>query len=43
MKLYTYEDAYKAIYDYIEGFYSPIRIHSSLWYQSPDDFEKSLS
>lgn len=43
MKLYTYEDAYKAIYDYIEGFYNPIRIHSSLEYQSPDDFEKSLS
>lgn len=43
MKLYTYEDAYKAIYDYIEGFYNSIRIHSSLGYQSPDDFEKSLS
>lgn len=24
MKLYTFEDAYKAIYDYIEGFYNPL-------------------
>lgn len=41
MKLYTFEDAYKAIYDYIEGFYNPIRIHSSIGYLSPDEFEKS--
>lgn len=40
MKLYTFEDAYKAIYDYIEGFYNPIRLHSSIGYQSPDEFEK---
>lgn len=39
-KLYTYNDAYKAIYDYIEGFYNPIRIHSSIGYLSPNDFEK---
>ena len=39
-KLYTYDDAYKAIYDYIEGFYNPIRIHSSIGYLSPNDFEK---
>ena len=30
----------KAIYDYIEGFYNPIRIHSSIGYLSPNDFEK---
>ena len=41
-KLYTYEDAYRAIYDYIEGFYNPIRIHSSIGYLSPDKFEKQL-
>lgn len=40
MKLYTYEDAFKAIYEYIEGFYNPIRIHSAIGYLSPDDFEK---
>lgn len=42
MKLYTFEDAYKAIFDYIEGFYNPIRIHSSIGYLSPSEFEKSL-
>lgn len=40
LKLYTFEDAYKAIYDYIEGFYNPIRLHSSIGYLSPNDFEK---
>jgi len=39
-KLYTFEDAYRVIYDYIEGFYNPIRIHSSIGYMSPNDFEK---
>ena len=39
-KLYTYEDAYKSIFDYIEGFYNPIRIHSSIGYLSPNEFEK---
>lgn len=43
MKLYNYEDAYRAIYDYIEGFYNPTRLHSSIGYQSPNDFEKSCS
>lgn len=42
MKLYTYEDAFKAIYDYIEGFYNPTRIHSSIGYLSPNEFEKQL-
>ena len=42
MKLYTYEDAYKAIYDYIEGFYNPTRLHSSIGYLSPIDFENKL-
>lgn len=40
--IYTFQDAYKLIYDYIEGFYNPFRIHSSIGYLSPDDFEKSL-
>ena len=42
MKLYTREDAYNAIFEYIEGFYNPFRIHSSIGYVSPDVFEKSL-
>ena len=41
-KIYTFEDAYREIYNYIEGFYNPIRIHSSIGYVSPDNFEKNL-
>lgn len=41
-KIYTFEDAYRVIYDYIEGFYNPIRIHSSAGYLAPDVFERSL-
>ena len=39
-KIYNFEDAYRGIYDYIEGFYNPIRIHSSIGYLSPNNFEK---
>ncbi len=42
-KLYTYEDAYREIFNYIEGFYNPTRIHSSLGYLSPNLFEKNHS
>ena len=41
-QIYTFEDAYKYIYDYIEGFYNPIRIHSSIGYLSPNQFESRL-
>lgn len=41
-KLYTFEDAYKAIFDYIEGFYNQSRVHSSLGYLSPIEFEESI-
>lgn len=41
-KIYTFEDAYREIFDYIEGFYNPIRIHSSIGYISPINFEKKL-
>ena len=30
-----------AIFDYIETFYNPKRLHSALAYQSPIDFERS--
>lgn len=40
-KIYTKEQAYRLIYGYIEGFYNPIRIHSSIGYLSPDNFEKN--
>ncbi len=41
-KIYSFEDAYKYIYDYIEGFYNPIRLHSSIGYLSPNQFESRL-
>ena len=37
-----YDSAYRVIFEYIEGFYNPIRLHSSLGYLSPNDFEKSI-
>lgn len=42
-KLYYWEDSYKTIFDYIEGFYNPIRLHSSLGYVSPILFEKDYA
>lgn len=41
-KLYNYHDAYRAIFDYIEGFYNNTRVHSSIGYLSPIEFEESL-
>ncbi len=35
----TRADAYRAIFEYIEVFYNRERLHSSLGYQSPVDFE----
>ena len=31
------------IFDYIETFYNPLRLHSSLNFQSPISFESSLN
>ena len=42
-KIYNFEDAYREIYNYIEGFYNPIRIHSSIGYLSPNNFEKGIN
>ena len=39
----TRADARTAIFDYIESFYNGSRSHSSLGYQSPLDYESSLS
>ena len=36
----TREQARLAIFDYVEGFYNPIRMHSTLDYRSPDEYEK---
>ena len=39
----TFAHARTAIFDYIETFYNPIRLHSSLAYQSPISFESQLN
>lgn len=35
------EQAALEIFDYIEGFYNPKRIHSALGWLSPDEFERT--
>jgi putative transposase len=35
------EAARRAIFDYIEGFYNRVRLHSSLGYLSPSDYEQA--
>jgi transposase InsO family protein len=39
----TRDQATTAIFDYIEGFYNRTRLHSSLGYQSPLDYESNLN
>jgi transposase InsO family protein len=39
----TFAQARTAIFDYIETFYNRIRLHSSLAYQSPINFESQLN
>ena len=39
LKIAIKKRAYREIYNYIEGFYNPIRIHSSIGFLSPNDFE----
>ena len=36
----TKNEAFAMIYQYIEKFYNPIRLHSSINYTSPDTFER---
>tara|TARA_R110001592_G_scaffold126747_1_gene338215 strand:+ start:492 stop:1307 length:816 start_codon:yes stop_codon:yes gene_type:complete len=38
----THEHATRCVSEYIEGFYNPIRLHSSLEYQSPIEFEQAF-
>ena len=42
-KFLTREDAKIKIFEYIEMFYNRERRHSSLGYQSPEDFERSAT
>ncbi len=37
------EQARSEVFSYIEGYYNRIRLHSSLGYQSPNQFEKQLA
>jgi transposase InsO family protein len=39
----TRHAAHLAIFDFIETFYNPKRLHSALDYQSPVDFERSIT
>jgi transposase InsO family protein len=39
----TRQQAHSAIFDYIETFYNPKRLHSALGYHSPVDFERITS
>jgi putative transposase len=38
-KFATQQEARQAIFDYLETFYNPVRLHSALGYKSPVDFE----
>ena len=38
----TRAQAHLMVFDYIETFYNPVRLHSALGFQSPVDFEKSI-
>jgi putative transposase len=39
----TQEELKMALFEYIEGFYNPVRLHSSLGYLSPEEFEATNS
>ena len=38
----TLQDVERAVFEYIEGFYNTKRVHSSIGYTSPNDFESNF-
>ena len=38
----TRAQAHLMVFDYIETFYNPVRLHSALGFKSPVDFEKAI-
>lgn len=43
VKFETREAAKAAVFQYVEVFYNRIRLHSSIGYHSPDEFEKNVA
>ncbi len=41
-RLSTQNQARVAVFDYIEGFYNPVRLHSGIGYNSPNEYEAML-
>ena len=39
----TREEARRAIFEYVEGFYNRTRLHSTLDYRSPEAYERSVA
>ena len=39
----TREEARRAIFEYVEGFYNRSRLHSTLDYRSPEEYERSVA
>ena len=39
-KIVNYNHAYKLVFEYLEGFYNTVRIHSHCDYKSPNDYER---
>jgi len=40
-RFHNLEDAHRALFDFIEGFYNTHRLHSGVGYRSPVDFERA--
>ena len=41
-KITNYEHAYRLVFEYIEGFYNTIRVHSHCDFKSPNEYEYKI-